>query len=129
MNLREYEKLFKAISDKQRLRIIALLMKGPLVVNDIKTVLHLSMSTVSQHLAILREANWLIDTKQGRWVYYSINPELENGETLASIIYRELKKRFEEDESLKYDRLILEKIHTPDVTLRDQLTERPSLED
>ncbi|MCS6985173.1 MAG: metalloregulator ArsR/SmtB family transcription factor [Leptospiraceae bacterium] len=129
MSLREYEKLFKAISDKQRLRILALLMKGPLVVNDIKTVLHLSMSTVSQHLAILREANWLIDTKQGRWVIYSINPELESSNSIAGILYRELKHRFDEDESLKYDRMILEKIHSPGVTLRDQLTERPALDD
>lgn len=120
MTLREYEKLFKAISDKQRLRILALLTRGPLVVNDIKTVLHLSMSTVSQHLSILREANLLLDNKQGRWVIYSINPNIENEDSLAGIIYTELKKHFDEDETLNDDLDILKKIQKPHVFLQTQ---------
>lgn len=128
MTLREFEKLFKAISDKQRLRILALLAQGPLVVNDIKTILHLSMSTVSQHLSILREADLVLDNKQGRWVIYSIHPTLEKEDTLAGVVFRELKKYFEQDESLKYDRLMLEKLNQPGVTLRADMTEKPSLD-
>ncbi|MCB1201555.1 MAG: winged helix-turn-helix transcriptional regulator [Leptospiraceae bacterium] len=121
MKLRDYEKLFKALSDKQRLRIIAFLMRGPLVVNDIKTILHLSMSTVSQHLSILRDANILIDNKQGRWVIYAIHPELENDEGIAGIIYRELKSKFEKDEAVDMDLEILTTIDRPAVTLREDL--------
>ncbi len=114
MTLRDYEKLFKAMSDKQRLRILSLLSNGPLVVNDIKTVLHLSMSTVSQHLSILREADLLLDNKQGRWVIYSIHPDLSTKtNTLAAVIFNELNKHFPEDAAFNDDLELLRKIQQP----------------
>lgn len=113
VKLREYERIFKALSDKQRLRILALLTHSPLVVNDIKTVLKLSMSTVSQHLSILREADLLLDNKQGRWVIYSIHPDLKKTDTLSGAIYKELCKHFESDDILKTDRESLSKMHVP----------------
>lgn len=108
------------MADKQRLRILGLVSKGPLVVNDIKTVLHLSMSTVSQHLSILREADLLLDNKQGRWVFYSINPKLIEGTHFGTPIYNELKKFFAVEETFKYDREILDKINRPAVTLKKE---------
>lgn len=79
------------------------------------------MSTVSQHLSILRDANILIDNKQGRWVIYAIHPELENDEGIAGIIYRELKSKFEKDEAVDMDLEILTTIDRPAVTLREDL--------
>lgn len=113
VKLREYERIFKALSDKQRLRILALLTQSPLVVNDIKTVLKLSMSTVSQHLSILREADLLLDNKQGRWVIYSIHPDLKKTDTLSGAIYKELSKHFDSDDILKADKDSLSKMHIP----------------
>lgn len=121
MNLRDYEKLFKALSDKQRLRILAFLTRGPLVVNDIKTILHLSMSTVSQHLSILREVDLVIDNKQGRWVIYSIHPDLEKKQDIAGVIFRDIKERFKDDQAVEMDLQILETIARPAVTLREEL--------
>ena len=112
MNLRQFEQLFKAFSDKQRIRILALLSDGPLAVNQITSVLHLSMSTISQHLTILRNANLVIDDKKGRWVYYSITDEARDKKTMAGSIYKELQKYFEEEEFI-YDKKMLQKLSKP----------------
>ena len=113
MRLKDFEMLFKALSDKQRLRIISLLAKGPLVVNDIKSVLHVSMSTVSQHLTILKYAEIVEDDKQGRWVFYSLVPAIAAGEDLRSTIVRELIQHFHEEEAFEYDYKLLQKMKTP----------------
>jgi ArsR family transcriptional regulator len=112
VQLREYERMFKALSDKQRLRILALLSRRPLVVNDIKLMLRLSMPTISQHLSILREADLVIDHKQGRWVEYSIHPQLNDKKTFAGVIYAELKRHFDGDETLQLDFDFLDKINS-----------------
>jgi ArsR family transcriptional regulator len=112
VQLREYERMFKALSDKQRLRILALLSRRPLVVNDIKLMLRLSMPTISQHLAILREADLVIDHKQGRWVEYSIHPQLHDPKTFPGVIYAELKSHFDGDDTLQLDFEFLDKINS-----------------
>lgn len=112
MQLREYERMFKALSDKQRLRILALLSRRPLVVNDIKLMLRLSMPTISQHLSILRDADLVLDNKQGRWVEYSIHPQLMDGKSLPSVIYQELKQFFDGDETLNLDFDFLDTINS-----------------
>lgn len=112
MQLREYERMFKALSDKQRLRILALLSRRPLVVNDIKLMLRLSMPTISQHLSILRDSDLVLDNKQGRWVEYSIHPQLTDTKNFPAIIYVELKNHFDGDETLNLDFEFLDKINS-----------------
>lgn len=113
MDLRQFESLFKALSDKQRLRILALLSHGPLVVNELKSVLHLSMSTVSQHLTILRYAGLVRDDKQGRWVYYSIAPGVGEEDDLKSRLFRDLKFYFDSEDHFLDDYRLLEKMRKP----------------
>lgn len=67
-------KFFKAISDSNRLRILKMLQTKPLCVCEITNVLGLATSTVSQHLKILKEAGFIIEEKDGKWVNYLINP-------------------------------------------------------
>jgi ArsR family transcriptional regulator, arsenate/arsenite/antimonite-responsive transcriptional repressor len=68
-------KIFNCISDKNRLRIIMMLLRKSLCVCEITDILDLSPSTVSNHLSILKEAGFLLDSKFGKWVIYSINKE------------------------------------------------------
>lgn len=70
--LESVERLFKAVSDKTRLRILCLLERGPLCVCQVVSVLGLSQSTVSKHLAILKNAGFVVDEKRGRWSYYEL---------------------------------------------------------
>ena len=65
--------IFKALSDGQRLRILKMLQIRPLCVCEITEVLQLATSTVSRHLSILREADLILDEKNGKWVNYSLN--------------------------------------------------------
>lgn len=114
--LRDFEKLFKALADKQRLRIIGLLADGPLVVNDIRSVLKLSMSTVSQHLAILREADLVIDSKKGRWVEYRLSDQTSQNNTLFKAILKELNVYFQGEEKMQDDLILLKQLAKPDVS-------------
>lgn len=66
-------KIFKALSDKNRLRILLMLTKRRLCVCEIQYILGLAISTVSKHLTILRDAGFVTDEKEGKWVYYSLN--------------------------------------------------------
>ena len=66
-------KFFKALSDSNRLRILKMLQTKPLCVCEITNILELATSTVSQHLKILKEAGFIIEEKDGKWVNYLIN--------------------------------------------------------
>lgn len=71
-------KILNSINDKNRLRVIMMLLKKPLCVCEITEILDLSPSTVSNHLSILKESGFLLDSKSGKWVIYSINRETQN---------------------------------------------------
>lgn len=68
--MREISMLFKAVSDRTRLRILLMLRDRPLCVCEIRQVLQLAISTVSKHLATLRNAGLITDFKDGKWVNY-----------------------------------------------------------
>ena len=68
-------KIFKALSDISRLRILKALQSRVLCVCEIKELLGLANSTVSQHLSILKESGFILEEKEGKWVNYMINPK------------------------------------------------------
>jgi ArsR family transcriptional regulator len=68
-------KMFKALADENRLRILALLLEGELCVCEIMAALELPQSTVSRHLAYLRNHGWVKDRRRGVWMYYRFNAE------------------------------------------------------
>jgi DNA-binding transcriptional ArsR family regulator len=70
-----YSKYFKAFGDPSRLKILSLLSGGEMTVNDIVDAMHLSQPTVSRHLAILREADVVIDRRDGQRVFYRLNKD------------------------------------------------------
>lgn len=66
-------RLFKSLADETRLRILALLLaEEKLCVCDLMAALELPQSTVSRHLAQLKNAGWVDDRREGVWVYYSL---------------------------------------------------------
>jgi ArsR family transcriptional regulator, arsenate/arsenite/antimonite-responsive transcriptional repressor len=68
-------RIFKALSDETRLRILLLLLSGELCVCEVMGVLDLPQSTASRHLAYLRNAGWVLDRRQGVWMYYRLNDD------------------------------------------------------
>ena len=71
--MRNLVKIFKAISDTNRIRILKMLEVKPLCVCEIREILGLANSTVSKHLSILRDAEFILDIKDGKWVEYKLN--------------------------------------------------------
>ncbi len=74
LSIKENTKLFKSLSDPNRLRILKMLQTKALCVCEITAILDLATSTVSKHLSILRETGFIIEKKDGKWVNYMINP-------------------------------------------------------
>lgn len=69
--------VFKALADDTRARITLLIQDlGELCVCELTTALNESQPKISRHLAILRQADLVLDRRQGQWVYYRINPDL-----------------------------------------------------
>ncbi|MCX6159432.1 MAG: metalloregulator ArsR/SmtB family transcription factor [Ignavibacteriota bacterium] len=102
--LDKQEKIFKALSDKNRIRIVKMLQKKSLCVCEIKDVLKLATSTVSKHLSILREAGLIVDWKDGKWINYKINPAPDSLVANA-LLYTQLQ--IEDDETIKNDRKLI----------------------
>ncbi len=74
--MKQTARIFKALADETRLRILALLLaEGELCVCDIMAALQLPQSTVSRHLAYLKNTGWLDDRREGVWMYYSIDKQ------------------------------------------------------
>ena len=79
----------KALADPGRLRMVQCLFEGPLTVGEIATALREDIVKVSHHLAILRRANILLSQKEGRYVRYSIHPDVRI-ETLKASAARQI---------------------------------------
>jgi DNA-binding transcriptional ArsR family regulator len=73
-------KIFKALADSIRLRILGLLSFREMCVCEVMVALNLTQPTASHHLGILENVGLIKDRKEGKWVFYSIaNPELLEG--------------------------------------------------
>ena len=70
----DLQKVFKTLSDPTRIRILRLLEKEELVVQELMEVLGMAQSRVSRHLAILREAGLLSDRRDRTYVSYRFAP-------------------------------------------------------
>lgn len=64
--------LLKALSDENRLRIVALLSRGELCVCHIAAALELTQPNVSQHLAVLKNAGLVEAERRGSWIYHRL---------------------------------------------------------
>ena len=109
MMKREYVNVFKALSDPNRIRIMKMLSERELCMCEVREVLKLSNSTVSKHLTILRDANLLLDSKDGKWVNFQLNDKSEQ-KFIRSIITL-IKNSFEDDDSIQEDTKKLHRVN------------------
>jgi ArsR family transcriptional regulator len=65
--------VFHALSDETRLEIIQRLLTGEKCVCDLTDALDAAQSRLSFHLKTLKDAGIVIDRKEGRWVYYTLD--------------------------------------------------------
>jgi ArsR family transcriptional regulator, arsenate/arsenite/antimonite-responsive transcriptional repressor len=77
-------RLFRALGDETRLRLIERLRAGEQCVCDLTDELETGQSRLSFHLKTLKDAGIVTDRRQGRWVYYALRPGVF--EELESIV-------------------------------------------
>ena len=74
-DLFEFMTVARALADESRVRILLALHEGELCVCQIIELLDLAPSTVSKHMAILKQARLVRSRKDGRWIYYRLVKE------------------------------------------------------
>ena len=77
VDVRPIPRLFRALGDETRLRIVALLSHGELCVCHIEEALALSQPNASRQLGILSNAGIVERNRQGNWVYYRLAAQNE----------------------------------------------------
>jgi ArsR family transcriptional regulator, arsenate/arsenite/antimonite-responsive transcriptional repressor len=102
------ENIFKALSDKSRIRIIKMLQKKPLCVCEITEILELAASTVSNHLSILSETGLIKGEKDGKWINYKINMSPKDNSISSILLY--LQFVLDDDDIIRKDRNIIKKV-------------------
>lgn len=74
--MKDLERIFKALADQTRLRMLALLhARGELCVCDFMAALGITQSKASRHLRYLANAGLVDDRRDGVWVLYRLRTE------------------------------------------------------
>jgi len=99
--MRSTTNVYKALSDTNRLRILMMLKEKSLCVCEMVDILKLANSTVSKHLSVLRNANLIMDEKNGRWVNYRISLPEESQD--IDFVLSHLNRQLEADDQIARD--------------------------
>ena len=65
--------LFKALNDATRREILEILKTGDLTAGEIADRFNISKPSISHHLDLLRQAGLVESTKEGQFIYYTLN--------------------------------------------------------
>ena len=79
--------IFHALSDGTRLMLLDQLKEGERCVCELTDAMKAGQSRLSFHLRVLKEARLILDRREGRWMYYSLNPDTieELGELVTTL--------------------------------------------
>ena len=80
-------KYFKALSDITRLRLLNILLRHELSVNEVVSLMDMGQSRISRHLKILTEAGFLECRRDGGWAFYFISTQGQGRDFIDSIKY------------------------------------------
>ena len=107
MSVETLQRVFKTFLDPTRVRILALLEREELAVQELMDVLGMAQSRVSRHLAILREAGLLDDRRDGTYVFYRFRtPEEAPWRETWALVTESLR----DDTGLQRDRAALDRV-------------------
>ncbi|MGE0551671.1 MAG: ArsR/SmtB family transcription factor [Kofleriaceae bacterium] len=109
--VRPLTRLFRALGDETRLRIVALLAHGELCVCHVEKALELSQPNVSRHLGILRMAGVVDARREGTWVYYKL---AEQAHHAVQAVFATLTNAFGTERAIRADHVKLRKACGPD---------------
>ncbi len=97
--------ILKALSDRNRLRVVAALMHvDELCACQVVELLQVTGATASRHMGLLLQAGIVESRKEGRWVYYCLS------NSIASHLFQWIEKELKFVANLESDRELLETI-------------------
>ena len=67
------QRTMKALADPTRREILNLLKSGRLAAGEITDRFPVSAAAISRHLSVLKEADLIRDTREGKYIYYDLN--------------------------------------------------------
>ena len=101
----EFVRTLKALADPLRLRVLAAVAEEELTVGEVQEVVDSVQSSVSRNLAILREAGFVQDRKEGTSVYFSARRNMPEP---AGELFKSLQSRLPEIPAVKLDQARLQ---------------------
>lgn len=101
----DFVRTLKALADPIRLRVLAALAEEELTVGEVQEVVESVQSSVSRNLAILRDAGFVQDRKEGTNVYFSVRQDMSEP---AAEFFKSLQARLAQLPEAKGDRARLE---------------------
>jgi ArsR family transcriptional regulator len=111
LGVRPLTKLFRALGDETRLRIVAMLSHGELCVCHLENALDLPQPNVSRQLGILRMAGVVDARREGTWVYYKL---AEQPHRAVQSVLATLTGAFGAERAIRADHAKLRKACGPD---------------
>ncbi|RKZ29658.1 ArsR family transcriptional regulator [bacterium] len=100
--MREELRVYKALSDLNRIRIIKMLEVKPLCGCGIANVLNIVQSAISRHLKILEDADLITHERDGNYIVYSLNRG--TGSVVAAFQLEFIKNRLNDDPIIAEDK-------------------------
>lgn len=100
--IEEHILVTKALSDKNRIRVLFALEKGELCACDIIELLRIVPSTVSKHMSILLKAGFVEGRKDGRWMHYRLS--MRKNSTKSRMLFELMREDLERDATIREDR-------------------------
>ncbi len=108
--MRELIKIFKALSDETRIRMLKVLLgKEGLCVCEVMQALNITQTRASRNLGILEEAGFVTSERKGAWVHYSVIINRSPANDYCKSIDALLKDWLNEDTQIMEDRIRLSK--------------------
>ncbi len=97
----DFIRTLKALADPNRLRVLAAVAEEELTVGEIQEVVDSVQSSVSRHLAILRDAGFVRDRREGTNVYFALRRDMPKP---AGQLFHTVANRFADLPEVKEDR-------------------------
>lgn len=99
--MKDLVKVFKAVADPNRIRILKMLQQKKMCVCELAAVLGITQPSVSRHLSMMRDAGLVRDERDGQWINYELCGEKLN--QYAPIIMGHIKSWINDNPRIKED--------------------------
>lgn len=85
-DLQRASQLLKLLGDRTRLTLMKLLQSHDCCVCEFVEIFKMNQPAISQHLRKLRDIELVLETRKGKWIFYSINESHEDYPFIQSVL-------------------------------------------